>query len=245
MFNKDDFKPTPSPSSQNLSSLLLADAARQPSLRIEQKILSHISQELFTNDTKAEHNSQSSDSDYSYSEEELSDQDELKYNSKIRSSKSRLKQKLGVDKLPFKSSLYVNNKEERSKMIAKLMYPNLTHLDMSFNFLRHLTYKFMYLENLSYLNVSSNDQLVRVSPRLGLLNKLWNFDFKNCDNLKYPSNLDNLIKQQTKTVDILSYLKSIMEQSKPYARVKLMFVGVQAIGKTSLLNKLKEEGNFF
>ena len=48
---------------------------------------------------------------------------------------------------------------------------------------------------------------MRVSPKVGLLNKLWNFDLKNCDNLRDPANLDNLIKQRTKTADILGFLK--------------------------------------
>jgi GTPase SAR1 family protein len=81
-----------------------------------------------------------------------------------------------------------------------------------------------------------------VSPQLGLLTKLWNFDLKSSLNIKEPLMLDSLVKQRTKTSDVLGYLKSILEDSRPYARVKLMFVGVQAIGKTSLLNKLREEG---
>lgn len=127
-------------------------------------------------------------------------------------------------------------------MISKLMFPSLTHLDLSSNKLKRLPGSLALLENLSYLNVSSNPHLVRVSPQLGILSKLWNFDLKNCQNLRDPVNLDNLVKQRTKTSDILGYLKSILEHSRPYTRIKLMFVGVQAIGKTSLLNKLRDEG---
>lgn len=43
-------------------------------------------------------------------------------------------------------------------------------------------------------------------------------------------------------MDLIGYLKSILEDSKPYTRMKLMLVGVQGIGKTSLLEKLREEG---
>lgn len=127
-------------------------------------------------------------------------------------------------------------------MIAKLIFPNLTHLDVSSNLIKQLPGTLSLLENLSYLNASANPLLCRVSPKLGLLSKLWNFDLKSCTNLKDP-NLDSLIRQKTKTSDILGYLKSILDNSMPYNRVKLMFVGVQAIGKTTLLNKLREEGS--
>ena len=51
-----------------------------------------------------------------------------------------------------------------------------------------------------------------------------------------------MVSKRYKTTDIVGYLKSILEDAKPYARMKLMFVGIQGIGKTSLLNRLKEEG---
>lgn len=46
-----------------------------------------------------------------------------------------------------------------------------------------------------------------------------------------------------KTMDIIGYLKSVLEDAKPYARMKLMIVGVQGIGKTSLLDQLRQEGS--
>lgn len=45
-----------------------------------------------------------------------------------------------------------------------------------------------------------------------------------------------------KTMDIVGYLKSVLEDARPYARMKLMIVGVQGIGKTSLLEQLRQEG---
>lgn len=43
-----------------------------------------------------------------------------------------------------------------------------------------------------------------------------------------------------KTMEIIGYLKSIYEDAKPYARMKLMVVGKQGIGKTSILELLRE-----
>ncbi len=45
-----------------------------------------------------------------------------------------------------------------------------------------------------------------------------------------------------KTMDVVGFLKSILEDARPYARMKLMIVGVQGIGKTSLLEQLRQEG---
>jgi GTPase SAR1 family protein len=162
------------------------------------------------------------------------------------------------------------------KKILKVFYPNLAHLDLSTNLIKSLNGTFGLLENLSYLNVSSNSQLSTISPKLCLLTKLWNFDLKNCLNLSDTVLNGMVTKQRVKTSEILAYLKSIHENSKPYVKLKLMVLGVQGqyivrylrlllsyfalfimqmhfcqcryfmfqgIGKTSLLNKLKEETN--
>ena len=36
-------------------------------------------------------------------------------------------------------------------------------------------------------------------------------------------------------------LRSVLENSKPYARLKLMVVGIAGIGKTTLLEQLRQE----
>ena len=48
-----------------------------------------------------------------------------------------------------------------------------------------------------------------------------------------------------KTMDIIGYLRSILEDAKPYTRMKLMVVGVQGIGKTTLLENLRAEGGSY
>ena len=42
-------------------------------------------------------------------------------------------------------------------------------------------------------------------------------------------------------MDVIGYLRSVLEDAKPYARMKLMVVGVQGIGKTTLLELLRGE----
>jgi hypothetical protein len=193
---------------------------------------SDLSDEAFSSDDE---NENADDNESSSSPKKTS------FTSKLGLTPSRKKSSTAVSSSHRKHD-FSNRLEERATMIAKIMFPNLTHLDLSSNRLERLPGSLAYIENLSYLNASSNQNLIRVSPQLGLLTKLWNFDLKNSLNIKEPVMLDSLVKQRTKTSDILGYLKSILEDSRQYSRVKLMFVGVQAIGKTSLLNKLREEG---
>ena len=136
---------------------------------------------------------------------------------------------------PLKKTRPTNDK------ISKILFPSLTHLDISFNLIKRLPGSLSLLDHLSYLNSSNNSNLTKISPKVGLLSKLWNFDLKNCLNIKDQVLNSMIHKQNSRTSDILGFLKSILEHSKPYTRIKLMFVGIQAIGKTSLLNKLREE----
>ena len=77
-------------------------------------------------------------------------------------------------------------------------------------------------------------------PQMGLLSRLWNLNTRGCA-LQEP--LKSMIdSKKYKTMDIIGYLKSVLEDAKPYARMKLMIVGVQGIGKTSLLEQLRQEG---
>lgn len=75
---------------------------------------------------------------------------------------------------------------------------------------------------------------------MGLLSRLWNLNTRGTT-LQEP--LKSMIESKKyKTMDIIGYLKSVLEDAKPYARMKLMIVGVQGIGKTSLLEQLRQEG---
>ncbi|OQR71714.1 leucine-rich repeat serine/threonine-protein kinase 1-like [Tropilaelaps mercedesae] len=123
----------------------------------------------------------------------------------------------------------------------KLLFPNLSMLDMANNSLTSIPPLIAELQStLSVLNLSGNTGIVHLPPELGLLNKLWNLNLRGCS-LQEP--LRTMIESRKyKTIDIVGYLKSILEDARPYARIKLMVVGTHGIGKTSLLEVLRGEG---
>ncbi|XP_034249520.1 leucine-rich repeat serine/threonine-protein kinase 1 isoform X2 [Thrips palmi] len=123
---------------------------------------------------------------------------------------------------------------------ARLMMPNLSMLDLSNNQLKEIPHNIHELSNLSVLNISGNADVCELPHQMGLLSRLWNLNTRGC-NLQEP--LKSMIdSKKFKTMDVIGYLKSVLEDAKPYARIKLMIVGVQGIGKTSLLEQLRQEG---
>ncbi|XP_072749395.1 leucine-rich repeat serine/threonine-protein kinase 1 [Anoplolepis gracilipes] len=121
-----------------------------------------------------------------------------------------------------------------------LLFPNVSMLDISNNQLREIPHNIYELSNLSVLNISGNNEIVELPPQMGLLGRLWNLNTQGC-RLQEP--LKSMIESKKyKTMDVIGYLKSILEDAKAYARMKLMIVGIQGIGKTSLLEQLRQEG---
>lgn len=122
---------------------------------------------------------------------------------------------------------------------SRLIFPNLSMLDISNNCLKEIPTTIHELSNLSVLNLSGNIDIQDLPANMGLLSRLWNLNTRGCS-LQDP--LRSMIESKKyKTMDIIGYLKSVYEDAKPYARMKLMVVGVQGIGKTSLLELLRQE----
>ncbi|EFO25986.1 TKL/LRRK protein kinase [Loa loa] len=141
------------------------------------------------------------------------------------------------------SSPKKKQRENRQKYSAgrrQMLFPALTTLDVSNNYLSNVPATLSDLVSLSVLNLSGNNGIEMLPPELGLLSKLWNLILKGCS-LRDP--LKSMVYVESyKTVDLIAYLKSILEDSRPYTRLKLMIVGVQGIGKTSLLQQIRLEG---
>lgn len=130
---------------------------------------------------------------------------------------------------------------------SKLLFPNLSALDISNNRIREIPNVIHELSNLAVFNVSGNPgqysssytlnlfiliffchkyskyilDIVELPPRMGLLSKLWNLNVRGC-NLQEP--LRSMIESKKyKTMDVVGYLKSILEDARPYARMKYFY----------------------
>ena len=126
---------------------------------------------------------------------------------------------------------------------SRLMFPNISKLDLGKNSIRVVPPFISELSNLSTFHIANNEHITELPPEMGLLSRLWNLTTKGCS-LQEP--LASMASSKMyKTMDIVGYLKSILEDAKPYARMKLMVVGVQGIGKTTLLENLRSEGGSY
>jgi hypothetical protein len=103
-------------------------------------------------------------------------------------------------------------------------------LDLSNNMIGAIPNSVSELVNLSVLNMSGNPKITDLPAQMGLLTKLWNLNTRGCS-LQEPL-ATMMTSKSYKTSDVIGYLRSILEHSKPYARLKLMVVGIQGIGKT-------------
>ncbi|XP_059045025.1 leucine-rich repeat serine/threonine-protein kinase 1 [Achroia grisella] len=126
-----------------------------------------------------------------------------------------------------------------SSLKGRLLFPLLSMLDVSCNLLRAVPPAIHELTNLSVLNLSGNKEISELPPQMGLLSRLWNLNMAGCE-LHEPLR-SMLHSGRYKSMDIVGYLKSVLQEARPYARMKLMIVGVQGIGKTSLLECLRQE----
>ncbi|XP_076373717.1 leucine-rich repeat kinase isoform X2 [Tachypleus tridentatus] len=137
-------------------------------------------------------------------------------------------------------TMSISSRDSQGAVRSRVLFPNLSMLDVGNNQIQKIPVMISDLTNLSVLNISGNIAICKLPPEMGLLSKLWNLNTRDC-NLNDP--LKSMIESKKyKTMDIIGYLKSILEDSKAYARMKLMIVGVQGIGKTSLLEQLRQEG---
>ena len=120
----------------------------------------------------------------------------------------------------------------------QLYFPNVTLLDLSNNSIECIPLSVTHMTQLAELKISNNG--VRELPcEMGLMKKLWFLDYSGCP---VETTLRSLLGDKArKTASVLGYLKSVHEEATTFNRMKLMFVGVQGIGKTTLLTQLRRE----
>ncbi|RVE40320.1 hypothetical protein evm_015030 [Chilo suppressalis] len=126
---------------------------------------------------------------------------------------------------------------------SRLVFPLLSMLDVSCNMLRQVPPAIHALANLAVLNISGNKDITDLPPQMGMLSRLWSITATGCS-LQEP--LQSLLMPRggggrSSTSALLRHLQAALHHAKPYPKIKLMLCGQQGIGKTSLLECLRQE----
>ncbi|XP_019617338.1 PREDICTED: leucine-rich repeat serine/threonine-protein kinase 1-like [Branchiostoma belcheri] len=117
------------------------------------------------------------------------------------------------------------------------LYPKLSTLNVSNNRIKVIPADMGLYQDLTMLYISDNKDIRTLPMELGKLEKLWDF---RANGMELEEPLQGL--QIRSTRHLIGYLRSILDQSRPYCRMKLMLVGLQGVGKTSLLHEMRREG---
>ncbi|CAI4223185.1 unnamed protein product [Auanema sp. JU1783] len=147
------------------------------------------------------------------------------------------------DSLARLKVLNLNNNKLSSFSVVlngKLLLPSVTVIEISKNILKNISPELSKLATLSVLNLSQNKDIRELPPELGMLSRLWSLSLKGCS-LKEP--LDSMVNTDNcKTVEIVAYLKTILEESKTFRHLKLMILGEEGVGKSTLWDAFRAEG---
>ncbi|XP_068698664.1 leucine-rich repeat serine/threonine-protein kinase 1-like [Montipora capricornis] len=119
-----------------------------------------------------------------------------------------------------------------------ILYPSLQSLTLSENSeLATLPRDIRVLSKLGSLHLNRT-KITHLPPEVGLLSELWDLQYQGLQ----LQDIEPSVLERKKTKDVVGYLRSVLERSEPHPSMKLMFVGVANIGKTTLLNQLRQEG---
>ncbi|XP_070567306.1 leucine-rich repeat serine/threonine-protein kinase 1-like [Ptychodera flava] len=132
----------------------------------------------------------------------------------------------------------VKRRSALSQASIQPLFPELSQLKASNNRLTEIPPKVELMTQLTAIQVDGNQEISTIPPEIGRCSRIYDLRLEGC-NMEEP--FKTLVKTR-QTRDLLGYLRSVLDKSKKYSRMKLMFVGVQGIGKTTLLNQLRREG---
>ncbi|KXJ22658.1 leucine-rich repeat serine/threonine-protein kinase 1 [Exaiptasia diaphana] len=127
-----------------------------------------------------------------------------------------------------------------NELPVNLFAPTLETLFLNHNCLQEVPLSICQLTNLIELDLSDNPDLKSLPPQLGNLRDCWQLRLNNLNLIRLPKH----VRPDTMGVrpkDTLAYLRATLRKSVPYYRMKLMVVGIQGHGKTTLLAALKGE----
>ena len=128
--------------------------------------------------------------------------------------------------------------ENKKKKEKNLVCPLLTCIYLSNNELEQVPESVCDTRSLTSLNINGNP-ILELPPKLGQLSHLFQLDRTGLQLVFPPQNiLDKSVK------DIIGFLWSLQKDAKPYHRIRMMLVGMQNRGKSSLLSRLSDKGTY-
>ncbi|KAI6646758.1 Leucine-rich repeat serine/threonine-protein kinase 1-like [Oopsacas minuta] len=129
------------------------------------------------------------------------------------------------------------DQKESTTEVAPPLYPELSNLDISNNKLSDIPKEISQIHTLGSLNVSHNEMVENLPLELSRLENLFQLDYSGLD-LVRPTVAD--LDKYHRTTDKLNYMRALLDSSAKNYKMKLMMVGLQRQGKTTLLTKLRE-----
>uniref|UniRef100_A0A1X7UH02 non-specific serine/threonine protein kinase n=1 Tax=Amphimedon queenslandica TaxID=400682 RepID=A0A1X7UH02_AMPQE len=127
--------------------------------------------------------------------------------------------------------------DSSSVEVLYCLYPQLSTLDLGHNKLRSVPSHIHLISSLAVLTISHNASIDTLPLELSNLEGLWSLEYDGVPLTNPPaSDLDKFRSASDK----LLYMRSLLHDAKPYESMKLMLVGLQKQGKTTLLTRLRE-----
>ena len=130
--------------------------------------------------------------------------------------------------------LSYNQLKDLPDCAAEVCADSMEVLRLEHNQLKRVPECVCFLYNLNILNISHNPEILGLPVKLGRLNKLKQLTLNGLENLYDPA---PSIRENTAT--LLSYLRSQFRKKLRYYRMKLMLVGKETVGKTTLVACLR------
>ena len=118
--------------------------------------------------------------------------------------------------------------------------PTLRNLNISNNQFRTVPHCVCFFVGLTTLNIANNSEILALPLELGRLKNLLNLNLDGLNYLNYPPR-----SVRVKTADCIRYLNNRRRSPRGYYHMKMMLVGKQAMGKSTIVARLhnKDIGN--
>jgi Leucine-rich repeat (LRR) protein len=135
------------------------------------------------------------------------------------------------------SSVEDEGQEDSLDVITVPLFPGLNTLEVASNSLSSLPKHIHLVTSLGSLDISNNKEITSLPLEMGHLENLFFFMYNNVP-LRSPNPAD--LQNCKDTPSKMFYLRTLLQDAQPNTSLKLMLVGFQKQGKTTLLSNLTD-----